>query len=52
MNENLEKYINSSDPYTYIERQNTEIKDGSVYIVKADGTGIIYNPDNTIRETF
>lgn len=52
LNEKLEKYINLSTPYTYVEKHNTEIKDGSVYIVKADGTGVIYNPDNTIKDTF
>ena len=52
LNENLVSYIDSSNPYTYIEKQNITIDHGSVYIVKADGTGVIYNPDNSIRETF
>lgn len=52
LNENLVTYIDSSNPYTYIEKQNIIIDHGSVYIVKADGTGVIYNPDNSIRETF
>jgi hypothetical protein len=42
-------YVNNPE---YIENYNINISDGAVYIVKADGTGIIYNSDNSIRDTF
>ena len=52
LNDNLATYIDSTKPYKYIEKQNITIDSGSIYIVKADGTGVIYNSDNNIRETF
>jgi len=52
LNDNLATYIDSTKSYEYIEKQNITIDGGSIYIVKADGTGVIYNSDNNIRETF
>ena len=50
LQEKLAKYINRK--YKFVLMQGKEIKKKSVYIVKHDGTGIIYNEINEIIDEF
>jgi len=50
----LEKYFKTYiTPKTkYLEKFSIDIQSGSIYIIKANGDGFIYNRDDSIKETF